>query len=176
MSDPQQQKLFGLLEVTEKTLAELQVAIVSMKTESDRLGRTGQDVVAQIENRSAGAIQEGLNAVDARLRAAAKWFAWRWVALATAVIVAASLAGALSVWWQQRELAQLRQDRAVLQQEVDRLAEKMAVLDNKGARVRWNTCDGRLCFAVADKQGKGIKLQGAWESSTGEQWVVPKGY
>ena len=111
----------------------------------------------------------------ARRQAGARSLGWRWWVVAGAAMTVACLVGGISVWWQTSELASLRAERVEVQQDLDQLKRGVLDLENKGARIRLNSCDGRLCVEIATNQG-GAKVEGVWQSQDGRQFVIPTGY
>jgi hypothetical protein len=116
---------------------------------------------------AAETLEERLNGVLCQL-------GWKWVMTAggcTAVgIVALSLLGWGSIWWQRGEITRLNQDLAQLRQQADEL-------EKRKARIKLAECDGRLCaHAASDQGGYNKNWQAPWYAKDGSPLVILKGY
>ena len=112
-------------------------------------------------------LEERLNGILRRL-------SWKWVMMAggcTAIgIVALSLLGWGTIWWQRNEIARLNEDIAQLKQQA-------AELEKRNARIKLEKCDGRLCVYAASVQGGYNKdWRPPWQAKDGSPLVILKGY
>jgi hypothetical protein len=68
------------------------------------------------------------------------------------------------------EMESLRAERAKLQASIEDLAKR-------GARIKIDSCGGRLCVAVDTDQGQSyVDWRGASHATDGEPLAIPKGY
>jgi G3E family GTPase len=85
-------------------------------------------------------------------------------------ILAAVIAAAWFYLPSKSEMESLRTERAHLQASIEDLAKR-------GARIKIDTCGGRLCVAVDTDQGQShVDWRGAWHAVDGEPLAIPKGY
>jgi hypothetical protein len=122
-----------------------------------------------------------------RLSRSMSTFGWKWAALAggaaAGCVAAVLLAAWLTAWWQRGQVEKLDEQRAELENTVAELEANVATMANKGGRIKVNICTDsagaeRLCIPVARNQGKGYEQYTApfANTTTGEQFVIPKGY
>ena len=114
-------------------------------------------------------------------------FGWKWAALAggaaAGCVAAVLLAAWLTAWWQRGQVETLDAQRAALETKVAELEANVATLAKQGGKIKLTTCTDsagaeRLCIPVARNQGKGYEQYTApfANTTTGEQFVIPKGY
>ncbi len=85
-------------------------------------------------------------------------------------ILAAVIATAWFYLPSKSETESLRAERAKLQASIEDLAKR-------GARIKIDSCGGRLCVAVDTDQGQShVDWRGAWHATDGEPLAIPKGY
>lgn len=117
---------------------------------------------------------------EGQLKNASQWFAWKWVAVLGAGIAMVSLFAWASVWWQREQVGQLIQQRDALEVSVAELQANIAALDAKGGRIKLSKCgpSARLCVEASRNQGAGeTNWKAPWaDNTTGQQYVIPKGY
>lgn len=119
-------------------------------------------------------VTQAAEKLEERLNGILRQLGWKWVMTAggcTAVgIVALSLLGWGTIWWQRDEITRLNQDIAQLQQQA-------AELEKRKARIKLAECDGRLCVhAASDQGGYNKDWQPPWRAKDGSPLVILKGY
>lgn len=158
----------------------------SMAGASEAAANALSAAASSILRQLAGVVQSADEAED-RLSRSMSGFGWKWVALAggaaAGCVAAVLLAAWLTAWWQRGLVEQLDAQRAELENTVAELEANVATMANKGGRIKVNTCTDsagaeRLCIPVARNQGKGYEQYTApfANTTTGEQFVIPKGY
>ncbi|RZI54358.1 MAG: hypothetical protein EOP12_03330 [Pseudomonas sp.] len=87
---------------------------------------------------------------EGSMRRAGAWFAWKWVAVAGSGAVGVCLLAYASLAWQLHQVESLREEKAVLQDEVIRLQANATELAKQGGRVKLEKCGeaSRLCVRV----------------------------
>lgn len=119
-------------------------------------------------------VAEQASAAAEKVDRAARWLGIKAFAVAAGCIVIVGLAAWGIVAWERHQVVDLKKQIA---QERATVAE----LTKQGGHMRWNTCDGRLCFEASSNQGtssdgSSVPL-GGWTVDKGHvPLVIPKGY
>lgn len=138
------------------------------------LGEAAKPVIGSLS----GVVQAAIDA-ESSMRNAGRWFAWKWVAVATGGLVGVCLVAYASLEWQRHQLEQLTEQKAVLQADIKQMQVNVAALEKKGGRIVMTTCGGRLCIEASSNQGEGAEQWkgGKWSyQENGVQLVIPRGY
>ncbi|OZB69356.1 MULTISPECIES: hypothetical protein [Betaproteobacteria] len=148
------------------------------------LQATAADIIArQVDplNRAQQSLTRTVEAANARMAAAGRWFGAKAVVLALALTLIVGLAAWGLVGWERHEVSGLLAQQVQLQATIAQEQATVAALDKRGGRVRWSTCDGRLCFEVSGNQGQDSSGNptplGGWTTNGGKvALVIPRGY
>lgn len=155
----------------EKSLAE------SATSAADILEEACQPVVDRL-TASAAAVASA----EQKLHRAAASVGWKWAAIGCGALAVTFAAFAVAVWLgmtiQRGQITSLAQERSALQTDVAQLQQQVAVLEKKGARIKFGECGGRLCIEASSNQGsRAGKWKAPWHSAEGDALlVIPKGY
>lgn len=119
-------------------------------------------------------VTQAAEKLEGRLNGILQKLGWKWVMTAggcTAIgIVALSLLGWGSIWWQRNEITRLNEDIAQLKQQA-------AELEKRKARIKLEECDGRLCVhAASDQGGYNKDWRAPWYAKDGSPLVILRGY
>lgn len=152
----------------------------SLEGASDVAAKALGEAIKPVVGSLSGVVRAALDAESA-LKNAGRWFAWKWVAVAAGGLAGVCLVAYAALWWQLHEVGNLREQKAALTKEVTQMAANVAELKKRGGRVRWSTCDGRLCFEVSSNQGRNAAGNpvplGGWTVDNGKvPLVIPRGY
>lgn len=124
----------------------------AVKTELENASQTATAAVAEackpLLAGLAGVTGETATA-EGQLKAAVKWFGWRWAGIAGATacgaILAVTLAAWGAVWWQRSQLADLTAERDRISGEVGEAQSTLAALTKRTGGVRYvNASDGKF--------------------------------
>jgi hypothetical protein len=187
----QEQQLYGLMAIAEEQQKAVKAAIDGLAKERMALSQMASTVqkaagsavgdaviqsLAGVQDEAANAIRRALNPAVERLASvvqtaneaertlknAGSWFAWKWVAMMAGCTGVLCLVSYAAVEYQVNRVAELQAEKAELQTTINELA-------NKGGRLKFSACGGRLCVLVQDGS--------TWSSkNSDDQWVIPKGY
>lgn len=114
--------------------------------------------------------------------------AGRWLNVRAALVLLLAVllvfgGSAASLWWQQWQTASLKAQAADLSAQIQSEQANLAALAAKGGRIRWNTCDGRLCIQAAQDQATSggsnpFANWSGWSTSdaTKAPLIIPNGY
>ena len=144
-------------------------AVTSIKTALNG----ASDAVKEIQKAALDTAQAASGVVQqvAEVRTATRWLNLRSVAvlaLAVVLVVSGSIA---SIWWERHEFHRLHTRVIALRAEVQTERTNLKALKAKGARVKWQTCGGHLCFEASSDQ------HGGWVTTKGNiKLVIPRGY
>lgn len=143
------------------------------ETAAKALGEAAKPVIDSLS----GVVQSADQA-EASLRNAGAWFAWKWVAVAAGGLVGVCLVAYVALAWQLHEVSSLQAEKAHLAAQVAQMQANVAALKKKGGNIVMNTCGGHLCIEASSNQGSNAPHwhSAAWNTKTGEQFVIPAGY
>ena len=141
------------------------------ETAASAIDAAAQPVIDQLDGMAKAA-----GNVERQLRKAGAWATWK----VSAALGGGALLVALVAWGaterQRHEFERLLVEKSDMQANV-------AALRNRGGRIQLATCadatgTSRLCIPVSDNQGKGNESFSApfSNTTTGEKFVIPKGY
>jgi cell division protein FtsL/uncharacterized coiled-coil protein SlyX len=97
------------------------------------IAEAAKPTIQSIDESSRAAVTQQLRIEDAQRRFARQW-SWIVAAAVAAMIVAAAVVAYGTTWWQQREIAQLQQQREQLQAQVDELRSQVDQTVKAGRR------------------------------------------
>ena len=124
------------------------------------------------------AATDALDIATGKVRTAGAWLTWQFALvfiLVGAAAVATNYAIGRFTLPDRAEIDALRSEKAELEASI-------ADLNKRGAKIKINTCDGRLCIEASTNQGKDTAgnpaPMGSWRTSDGRDvpMVIPRGY
>ncbi|EGH16735.1 hypothetical protein ACYHK8_30735 (plasmid) [Pseudomonas amygdali pv. morsprunorum] len=131
------------------------------------------EALEPVMNSLSDAVKAATDASDALKRASAR-LAWKWAAVAVAMLAGIS-AVPYAYWsWKKHQLDELTV-------EISQLQKNISVLEKKGARIVTSECGNRLCIEASSNQGKysdGTPMPlGGWKNTQSNvPLVIPRGY
>ncbi len=123
------------------------------------------DLKSTIGEVRATAAKAGQELVDSVAKFRRDWAVSLVGALAVFVVLLAVLIVGVT-WWARSDLQSLQDRKEALQADVAKLEASQTDLERKGRRLIWNTCGGKLCFAVSPRD------PGTW-SENGARYAIP---
>lgn len=172
-----------------KERAQLSATIEALQNTSRGLQKAAGDAVAKAVTETLdqapktaqtafNAATDALNTAVGQVRTAGAWLTWQFAAvfiLVGAAAVATNYAIGRFTLPDRAEIDALRLEKAELEANI-------ADLNKRGARIKINTCSGRLCIEASTNQGKDAAgnpaPMGSWRTSDGRgvPLVIPRGY
>ena len=172
-----------------KERAQLRATVEALQNTSRSIQKAAGDAAAKAVAETLGqapktaqtafnAATDSLDIAAGKVRTAGAWLTWQFSAVFILVGVAAvatSYAIARFTLPDRAEIEALRSEKAELETSI-------ADLTKRGAKIKINTCDGRLCIEASTNQGKDTAgnpaTMGSWRTSDGRDvpMVIPRGY
>lgn len=154
------------------------------KATGDAATRAVEESIGQAPKTATKALNQATAALDEaadQVRNAGAWLTFK----AAASVAGAGLVMVLGMYVlgrfmlpsdaDRQEVAQLRAEKAELETSI-------ADLTRRGAKIKFNTCGGRLCIEASSNQGKDSSgnpaTMGAWRTTDGRDvaLIIPRGY
>lgn len=172
-----------------KERAQLRATITALQNTSSSIQKAAGDAAAKAVTETLGqapktaqtAFKGATDALDiaaGKVRTAGAWLTWQFAVVFILIGVAAvatSYAIGRFTLPNRAEIEALRSEKAELEASI-------ADLTKRGAKIKINTCDGRLCIEASTNQGKDTAgnpaTMGSWRTSDGRDvpMVIPRGY
>ena len=185
----QQDAATGAINDLAKERAELRATIEALQNTSGSLQKAAGDAAAKAVRETLGhapktaqasfnAATEALNIAAGKVRIAGAWLTWQFAVvfiLVGAAAVATNYAISRFALPDRAEIDALRSEKAELESSI-------ADLNKRGAKIKINTCGGRLCIEASTNQGKDATgnpaPMGSWRTTDGREvpLVIPRGY
>lgn len=121
---------------------------------------------------------EALNEAAGKVTAAGAWITWQFAL----VFILTGAAAVLTNYAIGRFTLPDRAEIDALRSEKAELEANIADLNKRGAKIKINTCDGRICIEASTNQGKDAAgnpaPMGSWLTTDGRKvpLVIPRGY
>lgn len=125
---------------------------------------------------------EALDTAAGKVRNAGAWLTWQFGLVFILTGVAAVATNYAIGYFTQSQIADLRLEKVQLRIEKAELEASIADLHKRGAKIKINTCGGRLCIEASTNQGNDAvgnpAPMGSWLTTDGRKvpLVIPRGY
>ncbi len=143
---------------------------------------TGIELAAKTMLKDLSGLALAARDAEAKLNRATASFGWKWVAIAGGTLLSTltvfMLVAWLGIWLQRFQVNELAQQKAALQTDIAQLQVQVAMLAQKGGRIKLAKCGARLCIEASSNQGpKYPEWSGPWRNNVnGAPMVIPRGY
>lgn len=172
-------RLTATIETLQNTSRSLQKATGDAATKAvtetlDKAPKTAQTAF--------NAATDALNIATGKVRNAGAWLTWQLGLVFILTGVAAVVTNYALGYFTQSQIADLRLEKAELRMEKAELEASIADLHKRGAKIKINTCGGRLCIEASTNQGNDAAgnpaPMGSWLTTDGRKvpLVIPRGY
>lgn len=168
-------QLAATIEALQNTSLGLQKAVGGAATNAVK------ETLTQAPKAAQGAIStatEALETAAGKVLSAGAWITWQF-ALVFALVGAAAVATNYAIG---RFTLPSQETVDALRSEKSELEASIADLNKRGAKIKINTCSGRLCIEASTNQGKDAAgnpaPMGSWRTTDGRDvpLVIPRGY
>lgn len=168
-------KLTAAIETIKDASSDLQTATGSAasKAVTETLAKAPQAAVATLNTAT-----EALETAAGKVTAAGAWITWQFAL----VFILTGAAAVLTNYAIGRFTLPDAATIAALRSEKAELETNIADLQKRGAKIKINTCDGRICIEASTNQGKDAAgnpaPMGSWLTTDGRKvpLVIPRGY
>lgn len=151
------------------------------KATGDAAARAVGESIGEAPKTAVAALNQAVVALDeaaGQVRSAGAWLTFK----AAASVAGVGLVMVLAMYGLGRFMLPSEADIQRLRAEKADLEASIADLNKRGAKIKFNDCDGRLCIEASSNQGKDAKgnptPMGAWRTTDGRDvaLVIPRGY